>query len=107
MATADPESADIADNAKIREILEKYRTSLDETERTELNTIITWVAFSESSVTLAGIAAVLEKSCPNTRSLEENLRGKYSSLFRITREDGLSTEALRTIRLYLRMMGRK
>ncbi|KAF2661037.1 hypothetical protein K491DRAFT_750832 [Lophiostoma macrostomum CBS 122681] len=78
-------------------VLEIYNSTLQEEELGELNVILTWLACAARPLSLHEMDAILARLSgrgSKVLSLEKKLCEKYSPLFSLVRDDGISTEML-------------
>jgi hypothetical protein len=93
-----PKPADLPE--AIRNMLSRLGESLEPFEIEEVNEILKWVLCSQVRLTLAQLDLMLALNPEiggGLGSLESRLRSRYKDLFTVQREDGKSTEELRSL----------
>lgn len=86
----------------IRNMLSRLGESLEPFEIEEVNEILKWVLCSQVRLTLAQLDLMLALNPEvggGLGSLESRLRNRYKDLFIVQREDGKSTEELRSLQI--------
>ena len=80
-----------------RRILERYTATLEPEELTMLNELIQWITCAKRPLTLDELEGIVKFNCRGCDSsfLENDLRSRYSSLFVVTRTDGLTDAEIR------------
>jgi hypothetical protein len=84
----------------IGHIFRTYKSTLDSTEQHNLGLMLAWIYSAQRPLTLGKINDVLTFELQNGDSvffIEQYLRGRFSGLNILTREDGLSTRGLKDI----------
>ena len=98
-------------SGKILNSLDQFGKTLDKDKIADLNVMLSWVTCAQRRLTMAELKGILRKLRNGASNasmfeidfeeemfqFESSLRKRYSSLFTLLREDGLSTEDLRSM----------
>lgn len=85
----------------LRHVLEGFSLSLADENPENLNELLAWTACASRPLMLGELDTILKLNSPEGDSmiyLEEDLRMQFASFFSLTREDGLSTAELQSVR---------
>lgn len=85
----------------LRHVLEGFSLSLADEESENLNELLAWIACASRPLMLGELDTILKLNSPEGDGmiyLEEALRKQFASFFSLTREDGLSTAELQSVR---------